>query len=108
MASDISDVKVFPMKNKHPRIRANCSFVVAGRFRVKCTVAESPKGLYVGFPGRYSEKLDPETGKKIWYDDVCPVSKDAREEITSIIMTAYKKLNDKSETPTNRDNIPFG
>jgi len=88
----ITEVKVWPLKNAHPKIKANAAFVVNNAFKIKCTVFNGPKGLFVGLPGRYGDKVNPETNKKPWYSDVDCITEDARSEMTKAVIEEYNKV----------------
>lgn len=111
-----SDIKVWPLKNKHPKVLANGMFTMSETFRIKFTLFKSSKGLFVGFPGKYADKIDPETGKKQFYPDVKILDDNIRNQLTELIVTEYNRetgntaLNQgDAPGPTNQEsnNIPF-
>lgn len=89
MPSLISDVQVFPLKKLHPKIKANGTLVVGGAFKVKFTIFNGPKGLFVSFPGEQGQKINEKTGKKEWYPYVSVIDKNINTEMQKIVMTAY-------------------
>lgn len=115
MATDITDIQVWPLKKEHPSIKANGSFVVNEAFKVKYTLFKGPKGLFVGLPGRRGDKIDEETKKFPWYPDVTVIDEDVRKQMNTAILSAYNEKTgntslNQGEAPgaTNQgDNIPF-
>ena len=106
----ISDVKVWPVKRENSRVKANASFIVNNAFRVKCTVFNGEKGMFVGLPGKYSEKVDPETNKKKWYPDVDVIDDTVRKQMTDAVLKEYNNaINNTKTAPAAKsdDNIPF-
>lgn len=114
--SKISEVRCWPIKNPKGKLRANGDFVYDGAFRLKFTVFEGTKGLFVSYPGQMSEKKDEKTGKNIFYPFIKCLSDDVRNELHETVMGAYNKAtgNDgmnqgDSAGPSDqsKDNIPF-
>ncbi|MBI1953607.1 MAG: septation protein SpoVG family protein [Candidatus Omnitrophica bacterium] len=64
--------------------RAFCDVAVAQSFLIKgVKVIEGKKGLFVSMPR--------EQGKDgQWYDTVIPLSKEARQEISEVVLEAYR------------------
>lgn len=103
--SNISDVTVFlPKGNGSPKIKANGSFVIGGSYKVKYTLFSGPKGLFVGLPGQYGTKVDPETGKKEWYPNVSCINDEAKRELDKAVIAAYNKKT--GNTGANQGSAP--
>lgn len=85
---NIGQIRVWPT-DKHPKVAANGIVTLDEVMNVKFTVFKGPKGLFVGFPGKYGEKVDPKTGKKPWYSDVQVTDENFREELSKAILNAY-------------------
>ena len=90
MSEMFTNIKVFPLKTQHKTIVANGSCDVAGVMNVKFTVMKGPKGVFASLPGRYSDKDDPTTGKKVWYSDVKLIDKEVYAEFQKIVVEATK------------------
>ena len=117
----ISEIKVWPLKKDHPKIKANVQFVVDNTWKIKGTLMAGEKGLFVGLPGKYGEQVDPKTGKKPWWPDISCVNKEAQQQLNEEVVKAYNKItgnrpsnqdtqdsSPEDQTPTQRSNIPFG
>ena len=65
-------------------LRAFCDVTIAEMFLVKgLRVVEGKKGLFVSMP--------QEQGKDgNWYDTVIPLSKEARQQISEVVLKAYQ------------------
>lgn len=86
----VQDVKVYPVKfNKPSKMKANASFTLDGKIKINCTVVEGPRGLFVGFPGKMSDKINEKTGKKTFYSDVYVSDEELKEEINNVVVAAY-------------------
>lgn len=85
----ISNVKIWPNKTNHKTIKARGSFTVSEAFSINFTLFAGKDGLFVGLPGRKSDKLD-ENGKAKYYHDVYCLSDDARKELQDKVVAAYK------------------
>lgn len=118
MSNVISDVQVYPLKKSHPKIKANGTLVVGSAFKIKFTLFNGPKGLFVGFPGEQGEKINEKTGKKEWYPYVSVIDDNTRKELQKAVVGAYnKKVGNDTKLdqgtaagPTNQtedDDIPF-
>ena len=116
----ISDIKVWPLKKAHDKIKANVQFVVNNAWKIKGTLLVGEKGMFVGLPGKYADKVDEKTGKKIWYPDVACIDHEAQRQLNEAIIQAYNKqvgntVSDQGAAPgptdqtkPERSNIPFG
>lgn len=124
----ISDIKVWLLKKPNEKIKANCQFVVDNAWKMKGTLMNGAKGLFVGLPGKWAQelkdgkmvdKLDEKTGKKIWYPDVACIDHEAQRQLNEAIIQEYNKQVGNSPSnqgtapgPTDqtskRSNIPFG
>lgn len=109
----IGQIRIWP-NNNHPKIAANGLVTLDEVMNVKFTLFKSSNDLFVGFPGKYGEKVNPDTGKKPWYSDVQITDESFRTELTAAILEAYhsKISNDnlnQGEAPgaTNQDQCPF-
>jgi DNA-binding cell septation regulator SpoVG len=107
---EISDIKIW--KAKHDKVAANGQVVLGGKLRVKFTVFRGQKGLFVGFPGKYGDKVNPETGKKPFYPDVKVVDEEFGKELTSTLLKAYNDSvggmsQGEAAGPTNQSKAPF-
>ena len=111
----ISSVRVWPLKKEHPKIKANCRIVMDEMVSISATVRQSEKGLWVALPGHMGEK----DGKEKWYDDVACISKEARQELTDKVISAYQaevsggpSNQGEAGGPTNQTSekkqVPFG
>ena len=111
----ISEVKVYPLKKEHPKIKANGTLLIDDAWKIKFAVFNGPKGLFVGWPGRYGDKVDEETGKKPWYADVQIIDPEVHKQVGDAVLKVYNEqigntsLNQgEAAGPTNQDdNIPF-
>ena len=65
-------------------LKAFCDVAVAGTFLIKgVRVVEGKKGLFVSMP--------QEAGKDgNWYDTVIPLTKEARQQISDLALSAYQ------------------
>ena len=109
----ISEVKVWPLSRNHAKIKANGSFVVSNAFKVKCTVMQGEKGLFVSLPGKRGQ-TQGEDGKFPWYPDVQCITKDAQAEMSKAVLDKYNEVvngevpsQGEASGPTNQDHIPF-
>jgi len=106
----ITEVKVYPLKKDHPKIKANGTIVIDDKYKVRVTIRASDKGLWVGLPGRYDENKKDDQGRPVWYNDFQAITKDAHKEIADIVLDAYGKETagtpapqGDAEGPTNQD-----
>lgn len=112
---DLSDIQIWPLKNDHPTIKANGSLVIDKVFKLKFVLRKGPTGLFVGFPGKFGDKVD-ENGKKTWYADVTCIDKEVVKQVNETVIAAYNKktgntLNQSTISSMDQsavdDNIPF-
>ena len=70
--------------------RAFCDVIVGGSFLVKgVRVVEGKKGLFVSMP--------QERGKDgAWYDTVVPLTKEARAQVSQVVLNAYQTEEDQA------------
>jgi len=83
---NLATVKVERVRllTKESSVKAFCDILVGGSFVVKgLRVVNGKKGLFVGLP-REKGKEDK------YYDIFYPVSREAREELETAILEAYK------------------
>ncbi len=65
-------------------LRALCNLVVAGSVLVTgIRVVEGQKGLFVSMPREQGKDGN-------WYDTVVPLTKEARRQISDLVLAAYK------------------
>ena len=115
MATVISDIQVYPLKNPHPTIKANLSFVINEAFKVKATLIQGPSGLFVGFPGKFGDKIDEQTKKQPFYADIVCFNKETSKQLNEAVLAAYQSKTGRTELnqgtapgPTDqRVNTPF-
>jgi DNA-binding cell septation regulator SpoVG len=111
----ISSVKVWPLEKEHPKIKANCRIYLDEKIAIQASVRKSEKGLWVALPGHFGKK----DGQEKWFDDVACTSKEARDELTQKVVSAYNDAVGNEPTnqgeaagPTDQtkdtDQIPFG
>lgn len=84
-----SNIRVFPTKNNTGTIKASGKVVIAGVAEVAFTVRDNGRGPWVGWPGRYSEKVGQD-GKKTWFSDVRIVDEQAGEEVSRQILAEFR------------------
>jgi hypothetical protein len=89
MSSVFSNIKVFPMKKKHPTILANGSVVVGGVVEVRFTVMKGTKGVFASLPARKGTKPD-DTGKIPWYPEVKILSDELNKEFQDLVRQTLK------------------
>jgi DNA-binding cell septation regulator SpoVG len=85
---NFSEIKVWPLKKDNPKVKANGSFVIDEAIKVKFTLFNGPKGLFVGLPGKSG--LDKE-GKKVWYPDVSIISVEVQKQVNDAVLKEYNK-----------------
>lgn len=111
--ANISEIKVWPITSGVGKIKANGSFLVDEAFKIKYTVRAGPKGLFVGFPGKYGKDKE---GKDQWYSDVLIIDDDVRKDVSDKVLAAYnKRVGNNSEQgqspePSSQimeDGVPF-
>jgi DNA-binding cell septation regulator SpoVG len=67
----------------------NGDFIVDDAFRIRFSLMRGPQGMFVSLPGRYGEKPDPETGKKVWYSEVFAVTDEIKNQLNAAVLNAY-------------------
>jgi stage V sporulation protein G len=108
--SNISKVEVFPIKNHPGKVKANGSFVYGGALKVKFTLINGEKGLFVGLPTRKGKDKE---GKDTWYPEVSFLDKNLQQELQKAAVDAFNKYDGKGMSqgsaagPTSQDNVPF-
>lgn len=114
---EVTEIKVWPIK-KPSNLKANGSLVVGNVLRLKFTVVQGKEGLFVGWPGKWGDKVNPETGKKPFYKDISFVDSEQGKlfntELNALVLVEYAKatgldLNQgEAPGPVNQsDGIPF-
>lgn len=96
----ITEVKVYPLKKDHEKIKANGTVVIDGKYKVRVTVRSGDKGLWVGLPGRFDDKKKDDQGRPVWYSDFQTITKEAQKELSEAVLDAYSK--EVSGTPTSQ------
>ena len=84
----VSNIRLFPLKTEGS-IKANGKVIINDMFEVSFRIMSGSKGLFVGWPGKFGEKLNEE-GKKPWYPEFKVLDEGVREEINSAIMTEFE------------------
>ena len=86
-------VKRINRLNGEGTLKAFCDVTVAEQFLIKgLRVVEGKKGLFVSMP--------QERGKDgNWYDTVVPLTKEARQEISELVLSTYQSGPDSKEDP---------
>ena len=65
-------------------LKAFCDVVIAESFLIKgVKVVEGKKGLFVSMP-----REEGKDGQ--WYDNVVPLSKEARQQLSEVVLAAYQ------------------
>lgn len=65
--------------------RAFCDVAIAEAFLIKgVKVVEGKNGLFVSMPREQGKDGN-------WYDTVMPLSKEAREQVSSVVLAAFEK-----------------
>lgn len=98
MTDLISNVRIFPM-NGSGSMKAGGKTTIAGVLDVSFKIMDGKNGLWVGWPGRYSEKLGPD-GSKRWFSDVFFLDDDVRTEVNAILLGEYQNSLSKA-SPSN-------
>lgn len=111
-----SQLKLYPAKDSSGTFKGNGRVVVAGVAELNFRIVQGPTGLFVGWPGRQSDKVNPTTGKKQWFNDVRIVDEEANQELTKLILDEFRKTTgnntgtstpSKSPRPRQQQEIPF-
>lgn len=108
MAVDyVTEVKIFPSTTG--KLAARGSFVVADALAVNFSIFRGDDGsLRVVLPNSANPKFDAgrpaSKENKKFFDEVRPISKDAREELESYLIG---KLDDGNTIAGNDEQIPF-
>ena len=84
-ASDIQVARLFRVEKEGSKLRAFVDLSIGDSLIVKgFKVVEGEKGLFVSMPSQPGKD-----GK--WYDAAFPTTKEKRQEISEIILSAYKE-----------------
>lgn len=97
--SKISEVRIWPQEGGKGGVLARGDFLYDDALRIKFTLREGESGRYVGMPGRYAEKKDPETGKAKWYSDVFIKDEKLRDELNEVVIA---KFNQEAGGPSSQ------
>lgn len=112
----ISDIRVWPIKNPKGKMVASGDFLYDSTFKMRFNLFTGPTGPFLGFPGKYSEKKDPVTGKPIFYPDISCVNKDLKSDLNDQVVAVYNdKIGDThmdqsepiSQVTEEKRSIPF-
>lgn len=88
----VTDVIIFPCKNKEGNVRAFAKIVLNDQFIVSgVKVIESGSGLFVGFPQELS------TDGNTYYDVCFPTTVELRRYISNIVLDQYSLTQSVSE-----------
>lgn len=83
-----SEIKLWPNKNSNSKIRANGSCLISNAIRLKFTVAQGSKGLFVGLPSRaYKDK----EGNTKYSNEVFIEDKTVMKQLTEQVIAAYNE-----------------
>jgi DNA-binding cell septation regulator SpoVG len=113
MSLEITEVKLFKV-NGHKTIKANGDFTVNNALKVKFTLMNGPKGLFVGLPGEYYQPKDG--SEKKWASKVEVTSEEFVKTLSKAVIDAYNKGTNKSASvdqgkstigTQDQANIPF-
>lgn len=88
MSVEISDIQLYVV-NGNKTIKANGSFLVNSAVKIRFTLMDGQKGMFVGLPGKYYEAKDG-SGKK-WASDVEVLDEAVVKTLTKLINDAYAK-----------------
>jgi stage V sporulation protein G len=84
-ASDIQVVRLFRLEKEDSKLKAFVDLAIGDSFIVKgFKVVEGENGLFVSMPSAPGKD-----GK--WYDAAFPTTKEKRQEIAEIVLSAYKQ-----------------
>lgn len=84
-ASDIQVVRLFRLEKEDSKLKAFVDLSIGDSFIVKgFKVVEGENGLFVSMPSSPGKD-----GK--WYDAAFPTTKEKRQEIAEIVLSAYKQ-----------------
>ncbi len=99
MDETITEVRLSP--SNHEVIKANGSFTVCGQIAVKFSVVQGKEGLFISLPRQKSRKEENK-----WYDEVFPITREGRIEMTKILLNEYEKMLKNPPVPTPKK-TPF-
>lgn len=93
MKTNVTNMKL--AKNENANYLAHCSIVIEDAIAINdIWIVDTKNGVRVNFPQRPYEK----EGKIEYASIVAPITKEAREELTSVILAAYDAaLNESAE-----------
>jgi len=110
--SEITDVKVFPLKKRAGNLLANGN-ARCGVVEFKFTVLEGSKGVFASLPARQGKQPDDE-GKIPWYPDVKILGEDPYKAFQKLVKEAYVKATggqdnagEQNQGEGYADDIPF-
>ncbi len=83
---NITEVRVWPVRNKESKIKATASIVIDGAIMIHdLRVVEGSNGLFVAMPSR-------KTTDGNYRDIAHPITAEAREVIQNKVLAEYQKL----------------
>jgi DNA-binding cell septation regulator SpoVG len=85
----ISNITIFPVSG-NDKVKANAYLTVANMFKIKATIMQNDKGMFVSFPGRYYKAKD---GTEKWASDVETVNKEVTKTVSNMLIEEYKKFS---------------
>ena len=85
---EIKVVRMYLVNKEGQAVKAFADITINGAFFVRnlkvCQNTKKGNGLFVGFPSEQGEE-------KQWFDIVQPITKEAREEVSKVVLGAYKE-----------------
>jgi DNA-binding cell septation regulator SpoVG len=85
---EIKVTRVYPTNKENLGIKAFVDITVNGSFQIKnikvCQSTKKGNGIFVGYPAEQGDD-------KKWYEMVKPITKEAREEVSKVVLSAYKE-----------------
>lgn len=94
MELNITDVRVFKLKNKIGALIGFANIVINDNFAVKgIRIIETDKGRFVAMP---ANRLRNRRNERYPYRDVChPINQETRDAITNAVLEAFDKEESK-------------
>lgn len=89
----ITDIRIYKVA-KNDYLKANVSITFDDMLVVWCKLCSGRNGDYITFP---SHSYENRKGELEWKDDVFPLTKEFREDITDAVIDSYEKESDKED-----------
>lgn len=90
-SSIISDIRIFPIKNKKSNCCAMVSITLANVFCISgIKIMDGSKGLFVAMPSSKNKKDE-------WYDICYPITKEFRKVMSDSILNAFDALQEDED-----------